>query len=151
MTSPTVRPLSWTEIEEMSRQLAEIVRPHGPFNGLVAITRGGMGPALFLAQFLDIRHIETIGIQSYDQRQAGALTTVKPPSAILGDGTGWLVIDDLADTGTTLAAVRTLLPQARYAALYAKPQGKPQLDYFVTELEQTLWLVFPWEDLTPQP
>ena len=69
----------------------------------------------------------------------------------MGRGKGWLVIDDLADTGETLAAVRILFPQARFAALYAKPRGKPQVDVYVTEVEQSLWLVFPWEKISLQP
>ena len=72
---------------------------------------------------------------------------MKTPDPSLDQGQGWLVIDDLADTGATLRAVRALYPRARFAALYAKPQGRPQLDDYVTDVEQDRWLVFPWERL----
>ena len=144
--------LAWTDIERDSKALADKLRATGEvFEGIVAITRGGLAPALMVAQILDIRRIETIGIRSYQDRRAGQPVLVKSACADVGRGKGWLVIDDLADTGETLAAVRILFPQARFAALYAKPRGKPQVDVYVTEVEQSLWLVFPWEKISLQP
>ncbi len=147
MTIPRQRPLSWDEIERTSRALSDRLGPLGPYVGIAAITRGGLAPALLLAQWLDIRLIDTIGVKTYADRTVGEPTWINPPSTQMGDGAGWLVIDDLADTGTTLTHIRPLLPKARFAALYAKPLGKPALDNYVTEVEQGLWLVFPWENL----
>ena len=73
---------------------------------------------------------------------------VKAPTAA-GDGSGWLVVDDLVDTGTTARIVRALLPKAHFATVYAKPQGRPQVDTFVTEVSQDTWILFPW-DTEPQ-
>ena len=42
---------------------------------------------------------------------------------VAGDGDGYLLIDDLVDTGRTAQAVRQLLPKAYFATLYAKPAG----------------------------
>lgn len=70
------------------------------------------------------------------------------PAAIViaaDDGTGMLVIDDLVDSGQTAQMVRQLLPQAFVACLYAKPLGRPYVDLFVEEIEQLLWIEFPWE------
>ena len=58
---------------------------------------------------------------------------------------GVLVIDDLVDTGRTLEAARTLFPKAHFASVYAKPQGKPLVDSFVTEVSQDTWIYFPWD------
>ena len=56
-----------------------------------------------------------------------------------------LVIDDLVDTGTTAKVVRALLPKAHFATVYAKPQGRPMVDTFVTEVSQDTWIFFPWD------
>jgi xanthine phosphoribosyltransferase len=56
-----------------------------------------------------------------------------------------LVVDELVDTGKTLAAIRALFPNAVLATLYAKPLGKPFVDVFVEEVPQETWLSFPWE------
>jgi xanthine phosphoribosyltransferase len=73
---------------------------------------------------------------------------VKMPDAA-GDGEGWLLLDDLVDTGTTARVVRALLPKAHFATVYAKPAGKPMVDTFITEVSQDTWILFPW-DTEPQ-
>ena len=62
-----------------------------------------------------------------------------------GDGDGWLLIDDLVDTGRTALAVRERLPKAHFATLYAKPLGRPVVDTFVKEFRQEKWIYFPWD------
>ena len=64
---------------------------------------------------------------------------------IEGDGEGWLVVDDLVDSGNTLKMVRDMLPKAHFATVYAKPAGRPLVDTFVTEVSQDTWIAFPWE------
>ena len=147
MTTPPPLLLKWSEIEDCSKLLAKRLKPIGPFTGIVAITRGGLAPALLIAQILDIRTIETIAVKSYTDTQAGPVQLIKAPGDRVGQGQNWLVIDDLADTGGTLKAVRQILPQAHFAGLYAKPLGKPLLDSYVTDMEQNQWLIFPWENL----
>ena len=45
-------------------------------------------------------------------------------------------MDDLVDTGTTARVVRAVLPRAHFAAVYAKPEGRPMVDTYVTEVSQ---------------
>ena len=63
---------------------------------------------------------------------------------------GWLIVDDLVDTGETARALRKMLPRAHFATAYAKPAGRPLVDTFVTEVSQDTWIFFPW-DMEPQP
>lgn len=140
-------PVSWEELHRHSKALAWRLMDKGPFKGIVAITRGGLVPAAIVARELEIRVIETVSIASYDEQKQGELTVLKTPQA--GDGTGWLLIDDLVDTGKTAQAVRKLLPKAHFATVYAKPAGRPLVDSFVTEVSQDTWIHFPW-DLAPQ-
>jgi xanthine phosphoribosyltransferase len=140
-------PVSWEELHRHSKALAWRLMDKGPFRGIVAITRGGLVPAAIVARELEIRVIETVSIASYDEQKQGELTVLKAPHA--GDGAGWLLIDDLVDTGKTAQAVRKLLPRAHFATVYAKPAGRPLVDSFVTEVSQDTWIHFPW-DLAPQ-
>ena len=66
------------------------------------------------------------------------------------DGEGWLIIDDLVDTGETAKELRRMMPKAHFATVYAKPAGRPLVDTFVTEVSQDTWIYFPW-DLDLQP
>ncbi len=48
--------------------------------------------------------------------------------------------------------MRDLLPKAHFATVYAKPQGRPLVDTFITEVSQDTWIYFPWDlGLTFQP
>jgi len=140
-------PVSWEELHRNAKALAWRLMDKGPFTGIVAITRGGMVPAAIVARELEIRVIETVSVASYDEQQQGELSVLKAPNA--GDGSGWLLIDDLVDTGKTAQAVRRLLPRAHFATVYAKPAGRPLVDTFITEVSQDTWISFPW-DLAPQ-
>ena len=62
-----------------------------------------------------------------------------------GDGEGWLIVDDLVDTGSTARVVRERLPKALFATIYAKPAGRPLVDTFITEVSQDTWILFPWD------
>ena len=135
--------LSWDDIHRDSRALAVMLKAKGSFAGIIAIARGGLVPAAILARELDIRQVDTVCIASYgDGTRQEQLEVLK---RIQGDGGGWLVVDDLVDTGTTARVVRAMLPGGHYATLYAKPSGKPMVDTYVTDVAQATWLVFPWD------
>ncbi len=89
----------------------------------VAVTRGGLIPAAIVARELECRVVESVSIVSYGgeaEASRGTPVVTKPPTAA-GDGTGFLIVDDLVDTGSTARVVRALLPRAHFACIYAKP------------------------------
>lgn len=142
--------ISWDQIHRDSRALAWRLDGRGPDDGtwraIVAITRGGMAPAMIMARELDIRTVDTISVKSYShQDQAEAVVLKAPDADIMGDGTGILVVDDLVDSGKTLELVRKMYPNAHFATVYAKPKGRPQVDTFITEVSQDTWIFFPWD------
>jgi xanthine phosphoribosyltransferase len=140
--------VTWDQLHRDARALAWRLIDKGPFTGIVAITRGGLIPAAIVARELECRLIESVSVMTYDEEELGTPVVNKPPTAA-GDGTGFLVIDDLVDTGSTAKAVRGLLPKAHFACIYAKPAGREMIDTFVTEVSQATWILFPW-DTEPQ-
>lgn len=142
-------PVSWDQFHRDCRALAWRLSAAGPFDALVAITRGGLVPAAIVARELGIRTIETVCIASYhDYDTQGGLQVLKGVSDAvlnLGDGAKVLVIDDLVDTGKTAKEVRDMLPNAHFATIYAKPLGRPLVDTYVTEVSQDTWIYFPWD------
>ena len=89
-----------------------------------------------------MRLVDTVCVSSYTLRTQGEMDILKE---ISGDGEGWLIIDDLVDTGKTAKVVRKMLPKAHFAAVYAKPEGKGYVDTFITEVSQDTWILFPWD------
>ena len=143
-------PVSWDQFHRDARALAWRLADAGPFTAMVCITRGGLVPAAIVARELGIRLIETVCVASYDHTKQGELRllkTVAPElAAINGNrGKGVLIVDDLVDTGKTARIVRDLLPEAHFAAVYAKPLGRPMVDTFITEVSQDTWIFFPWD------
>lgn len=148
-TLPRERIVSWTEIQADARALAErlLARPpQDAWNGIVAITRGGMVPATVVAREMGLRIVDTLSIASYDEQDQGRVRLLKQPDAAVADkGAGWLLIDDLVDTGATARAARKLLPEALFVTLYAKPAAKDLADIFIHEVAQDVWVHFPWD------
>lgn len=141
-------PVSWDEFHRHSKLLSWRLNGKGPYEGqwtgLVAITRGGLVPACIVARELNIRLIDTLCIASYDHQEQREANVIKHAS-IAEKGAGWLVIDDLADTGNTFRIAREYLPEAHFGCIYAKPAGQPTTDTFVTEVSQDTWIHFPWD------
>ncbi|BBO80011.1 xanthine phosphoribosyltransferase [Desulfosarcina ovata] len=135
-------PISWEQLHRDARALSWRLHEMGPWQGIIAITRGGLVPAAIIARELEIRLVDTICIASYAGRDQGEIQVLKPTS---GDGTGWLLVDDLVDTGKTARLVRKMVPKAHFATIYAKPAGRPLVDTFMTEVSQDTWILFPWD------
>ena len=105
-----------------------------------------MVPAMIVARELDIRTIDTISVKSYRKGEQGELQVLKAPDpAMMGDGEGVLVVDDLVDSGRTLELVRQMYPKAHFATVYAKPKGQPMVQTYITEVSQDTWIFFPWD------
>lgn len=142
-------PVSWDQFHRDTRALSwRISGFNRDWRAIVAITRGGLVPAAILCRELGIRMIETVCIASYhDYKNQSDLVVMKTIGDEIkkNDGDNILVVDDLTDTGKTAAIVREMIPKAHFATVYAKPQGRPLIDTFVTEVSQDTWIYFPWD------
>jgi len=137
-------PVSWEEMHRNGKALAWRLLDKGNWKGIIGITRGGLVPACIVARELDIKMMETFCISSYDHKDQRSAHVLKLPEGA-GDGEGWLVIDDLVDTGNTFRIARETLPKAHYACIYAKPAGADTVDTYITEVSQDTWIHFPWD------
>ena len=136
--------IDWAMFHRDIQFLAANLAGKGPFKGIIAIARGGLVPAGILSRVLDLRLVDTLCVSSYDDRvqRPGTPELLK---GVEGDGEGWLVVDDLVDSGATLKLVRDMLPKAHFATVYAKPKGLHLVDSTAINIDQHLWLVFPWD------
>ena len=138
--------LSWDELHRDSRTLAKRLLKqqagNTPWKGIISIARGGLIPGAILARELDLRIVDTLCIASYEHDKQGEVSVLK---SIEGNGAGFLLVDDLVDTGTTAKVATALLPEATFVTLYAKPAGQPLAEMFVRSFPQDTWLHFPWD------
>src|SRR6188472_2345029 len=105
-SSPKAFPVSWDEFHRDARALAWRLAAAGPFESIVAVTRGGLVPAAIVARELGIRIIETVCVASYNHQSQGEIKILKAVADEVvkksgGEGKGVLIVDDLVDTGKT--------------------------------------------------
>jgi xanthine phosphoribosyltransferase len=139
--------VTWDQLHRDARALAWRLMERGPYRGIVAVTRGGLIPAAIVARELEVRVVESISVVTYageSEELRGEPIVTKPPTAA-GDGEGFLIVDDLVDTGATARVVRRLLPLAHFACIYAKPAARGVVDTYITEVSQDTWILFPWD------
>lgn len=149
-TMPERIHVSWADLEVLVERLAEDIR--GDFDALLAVTRGGLVPAGMLAYRLGIRNILVAAVAFYDDAgQAGAEPSfLEFPADPVLHGRRILVVDEVWDTGTTIAAVVDRIRQAggvpTTAVLHYKPTHSrvdlvPDHHAVVTDA----WVVYPFK------
>jgi uncharacterized protein len=155
---PTEREvLTWSVFGDAVRDLATRIAADGFRPGVVlGIARGGLPLAAGLAYALDVKETATINVEFYtgvDSRLPEPV--VLPPSVDLAEiaGRDVLVVDDVADTGRTLAVVVALCAdagvRARSVVVYRKPTTTLEPDYAWKNTPR--WIDFPWSALGPVP
>ena len=127
----TTTEIDWIEFHWNCLFLAQQLKRHqGELAIIAPVIRGGLVPAVILAHKLELPISFTINPHTV------------PLSSRRSD---ILIIDEVCDTGKTFGHLRTYFPNAIYASVYCKPQGKALCHYHVVETAQHNWLVFPWE------
>jgi len=79
---------------------------------------------------------------SYDHDHQRDLSVLK---RVDGDGEGFLIVDDLVDSGSTAKVIRELYPKAKLITIFAKPKGEHLVDDFEVSIPQETWIEQPWD------
>ena len=133
--------------ERDTKTLIKQVRPFQP-DVIVAIARGGMMLGQILGYGLDVRNVQSIRVESYDDEQQRDNVSIYG-NCDLGGARRVLIVDDIVDSGHTLQAVLEMFrrsapaAQIKSAALFYKPSASVMPDFKVHEA--TEWIGFFWE------
>ena len=63
--------VTWDQLHRDARALAWRLMGQGPFDGIVAISRGGLIPAAIIARELDLRLVESVCVITYQDETRG--------------------------------------------------------------------------------
>ncbi|MEX4437137.1 xanthine phosphoribosyltransferase [Haemophilus influenzae] len=137
--------VTWDMFQMHARRLSERLLPASQWKGIIAVSRGGLFPAAVLARELGLRHIETICIASYHDHNNQGELQVLHAAQVPNGGEGFIVVDDLVDTGNTARAIRQMYPNAKFVTVFAKPAGAELVDDYVIDIPQNTWIEQPWD------
>lgn len=149
--------VSYHEYNSLIEKLALLVYRSGwEFDTILCLARGGMRPGDILSRIFEkpLAIMSTSSYRAGDGTVQGHLDLAKYITTPKGDLSGRvLLVDDLADTGKTLAAVvKTLrenyppITELRSAVLWTKGHSVFQADYSVEQLPTNPWIHQPFEN-----
>jgi xanthine phosphoribosyltransferase len=138
-----------TDLEAIARKIeADSWKP----DFLVGVGRGGLVPAAYLS------HRTSITMLSVDHSSGDAAFAdelLAKLAAKSREGSRILIVDDINDSGSTIAYLRNVLvshgcsePYIRVAVLVNNLRSKAQVEYAGTDMDRgqdKRWFVFPWE------
>ena len=141
-------PVSWNEYHSMARDLAErLLTDNVKVDEIVAISRGGLTLGHILTDLLKVP-MSSFTIQSYTDIQKQGDVKITKPLTIPLDGKSVLLVDDVADRGTTLVRAMEYLNmftprKITSLTMYYKPHSVYKPDYFAQST--SAWILFPYE------
>ena len=153
----TCHNVGWEKSFYLAANLASTIKRDGYMPDLIiAISRGGLVPARIVADFMLQRELICLRAEHWGVGE-------KLPERVKITGSTpeltskkILVVDDVADSGDTLQEITKHLKErgaslVKAAVLHYKKTSTCKPDYWVEEMDEWLWIVYPWsiyEDAT---
>ena len=147
--------LTWEGLGSASRELAQDIANAGfEPDVIIAVARGGLCLAGALTYALGVKLSDAINVEFYtDVNQTLPDPILLAPMLDTDSirGRKLLLVDDVVDSGRTLALVLKLLrgfgADVRSAVIYSKPTTIVQPDFVWKHTDN--WIVFPWSAQPP--
>ena len=141
---------NWDEIYDGCLALADKIKKSGfKPEVIVGVARGGWIPARILSDLLCNTYVASMRVEFYkDIAETAKRPVISQQVSASVIGKKVLVVDDVADTGESLAAVqRDLLKrkasEVKIATIHYKPKSILRPDFYVEET--SAWIVYPHE------
>lgn len=141
---------TWSDVQRLCEKVAhQIERAAYSPELIVAVSRGGFPPSRILCDLLDVGGLASMKIEYYAsvQERRERPSIVYPLNADVR-GKRVLIVDDVADSGHSLALARRHVLQrgareVRIATLHYKPWSVVKPDFYAEETDA--WVVYVWE------
>lgn len=140
----------WDDVYDGCLQLADKIKKSGfKPEVIVGVARGGWIPARILSDLLCNTYVASMRVEFYkDVAETAKRPVISQQVSASVVGKRVLVVDDVADTGESLTAVRRDLLarkalEVKIATLHYKPKSILRPDFYVSET--SAWIVYPHE------
>jgi hypoxanthine phosphoribosyltransferase len=137
--------LTWSNVFTFTKLLEKEVK--GTYDVVVAIARGGCIPGVILSHKFKA-DLQSITVSLYKDRKKQKLVFKSAVPKVFGKRV--LIVDDIIDSGTTMAAVINRLKEegtydVKVAALIIRPDVEYPFEIDGYVLKENMWIHFPWE------
>ena len=114
---------------------------------ILSVNRGGCVPGVFLSHIRVLDH-EVLSFKNPKNKNDGII------NKIINNDLSALIIDDINDTGDTLADIKkkfnSYIKNIKFAVLINNKSSSFEVDYYGSEIDKNIdnsWIVFPWENI----
>ena len=152
MPEPKYVAPSWDEIYDLMVGIGRKVKESGfKPDVIVGVSRGGWPPARIMSDLLSNPNLANMKVEFYKDIGVRSMRPrITQPVTADVQNHKVLVVDDVADSGLSLRAVRNHLrhkrtDEVRVCTIYYKPHSIYIPDYFAKKTSS--WIIFPWERL----
>ena len=155
MTDIIFTPISHDHLVEGVETLAQAIADWSP-TLLVGVGRGGLVPAVYLSHRTGLPMVSIDHSAGLPDFATGLMPAL---AARTRSGERLLFVEDINDSGKTIAALRHALSnasanlaQVRFAVLIDNVRSREKVDYSARTIDRHVtkdWFVFPWEALAP--
>lgn len=151
------RIVDWDQISKSIDKICkDMIMSDVKIDSVIGLSRGGLIPAVMLANQLGVRQVYSYGLKSYSKKTRGDIETYQHVHADSITGDNIIVVDDISDKGETMGYVkRQLCSSDRLTPWKHKNIHtctlciKEHTDFLPTWYDFTLesdeWVIFPWE------
>jgi len=144
--------INFTVARKISRELGEEIRESYEIDCIVALSRGGLVPARYIASELDVDFIYTLGIKFYSDVN----NNFKVPFVYQGltnmfrKGDFVLIVDDIVDSGESIKlamqeAFKHGAKDVITCSLHYKSKSAYKPDFYGHKVPNDTWIKYDWE------
>lgn len=126
---------------------SKINQTHWKPDIILSVNRGGCVPGVFLSHMRDLDH-EVLSFKNIININNDII------KKIMSNHLSILIIDDINDTGNTLADIKKkfngYFKNIKFAVLINNKSSSFEVDYYGSEIDKNIdnsWIVFPWENI----
>ncbi len=142
--------IGWSEVDDFISSLCETIKKEYEFDVIVGVSRGGLVPSVRMSHIFGDKKLVLMGAKCYkdigEREEKATITLSIKKEDVFGKRV--LIVDDVADSGLTLVAVKEHIEkcspkEVKIAVLALKPESAVKPDYSIFYTDK--WIVFPWE------
>ena len=149
--------IDWPQYFELCNLIVDQIKTSGIiFTDIIGLARGGLIPAQYIAYKLGIRRVHSFGISTYSEKDErlpdNEILIYQRVTAPFNKECKVLVIDDIADSGRSLIRCINFhydffhSDGYKTCTLHYKPSSKFKPDFYATEIKDSDWIVYPYDN-----